>query len=75
MSLRHGGPTVTSVKDIEVKALATTFTKQPTEIKFNSSRTSLNLNQDFHFQEKFSNSEVDTNTWLRNLKGRKDLVR
>ena len=50
------------MKDIEVKALATTFTKQPTETNFNSSRTSLNLNQDFHFQEKFSNSDVDTNT-------------
>ena len=32
-----------SVKDIEVKALSTTFTKQPTETNFNSSRTSLNL--------------------------------
>ena len=52
---------VSSVKDIEVKVLSTTFTR-PTETKFNSSRTSLNLNQDFHFQEKFSNSEVDTNT-------------
>ena len=51
-----------SVKDIEVKVLSTTFTKQPTETKFNSSRTSLNLNQDFNFQEKFSNSDVDINT-------------
>ena len=51
-----------SVKDIEVKALSTTFTKQTTETKFNSSRTSLNLNQDFNFQEKFSNSDVDINT-------------
>ena len=44
------------MKDTEVKVLSTTFTKQPTETKFNGSRTSLNLNQDFHFQEKFSNS-------------------
>ena len=50
------------MKDIEVKTLSTTFTKQPTETKFNSSRTSLNLNQDFNFQEKFSNSDIDTNT-------------
>ena len=50
------------MKDIELKALSTTFTKQPTETKFNGSRTSLNLNQDFHFQEKVSNSDVDTNT-------------
>ena len=50
------------MKDIEVKALSTTFTKQPTETNFNSSRTTLNLNQDFNFQEKFSNSDVDTNT-------------
>lgn len=56
------------MKDIEVKVLSTTFTKQPTETKFNSSRTSLNLNQDFHFQEKFLNSDVDTNT-SKSIKG------
>ena len=56
------------MNDIEVKVSLTTFTKQPTETKFNGSRTSLNLNQDFHFQEKFSNSDVDTKTW-KSIKG------